>query len=119
MGEPFYARYTAKYEAGEKLNDVAHQFELLHDQSFDKKTGLYFHAWDESKQMPWANKQTGQSPNFWSRAMGWYMMGLVDVLDYYPENHPDRKVLTDILNRLATAVVNLDRKSTRLNSSHT
>ncbi|MBA4319294.1 MAG: glycosyl hydrolase family 88, partial [Flavobacterium sp.] len=49
MGQPFYARYTSEFEGGEKLNDVAHQFELLHDHALDKKTGLYFHAWDESK----------------------------------------------------------------------
>lgn len=111
MGEPFYARYTAKYEAGEKLNDVAHQFELLHDQSFDKKTGLYFHAWDESKQMPWANRETGTAPHIWLRALGWYGMALVDALDYFPKDHPKQKELVQYLNELATSVTKYQDKS--------
>jgi len=104
MGEPFYARYTSEFEKGEKLNDVAHQFELLHDHAFDKKTGLYFHAWDESKQMPWANKETGTAPHVWLRALGWYAMALVDALDYFPKNHPKQKELVQYLNELATVV---------------
>ena len=111
MGEPFYARYTAEFEGGEKLNDVAHQFELLHEHAFDKKTGLYFHAWDESKQMPWANKVTGTAPHVWLRALGWYGMALVDVLDYFPKNHPKQKELVRYLNELATAVSKYQDKS--------
>jgi unsaturated rhamnogalacturonyl hydrolase len=111
MGQPFYARYTAEFEGGEKLNDVAHQFELLHDRAFDKKTGLYFHAWDESKQMPWANKVTGTAPHIWLRALGWYGMALVDVLDYFPKDHPKQKELVRYLNELATAVSKYQDKS--------
>ncbi|WP_163408246.1 glycoside hydrolase family 88/105 protein [Flavobacterium ajazii] len=104
MGEPFYARYTAEYEKGEKLNDVAHQFELLHQHTFDIKTDLYFHAWDESKQMAWANKETGTAPHIWLRALGWYGMALVDALDYFPKDHPKRNELIKYLNELAIAV---------------
>lgn len=111
MGQPFYARYTAEYEEGEKLNDVAHQFELLHKHSFDKKTGLYFHAWDESKLMPWANKETGTAPHVWLRAIGWYGMALVDALDYFPKNHPKQKELVHYLNELATAISKYQHKS--------
>lgn len=111
MAEPFYARYTTKYEGGEKLNDVAHQFELLHDHSFDKKTGLFFHAWDESKQMPWANKEMGTAPHIWARAIGWYGMALVDALDYFPKDHPKHKELVQYLNELATAVTKYQDKS--------
>ncbi len=111
MGEPFYARYTAEFENGEKLNDVALQFKLLHDHAFDKKTDLYFHAWDESKQMPWANKQTGTAPHIWLRALGWYGMALVDALDYFPKNHPKQKELVQYLNELATAVTKYQDQS--------
>lgn len=111
MGEPFYARYTAEFEKGEKLNDVAHQFELLHQHTFDKKTDLYFHAWDESKQMLWANKQTGTAPHIWLRALGWYGMALVDALDYFPMDHPKRNELIGYLNELAIAVSKYQDKS--------
>lgn len=111
MGEPFYARYTTAFEGGEKLNDVALQFELLHDHTFDKKTGLYFHAWDESKKMPWADSKTGTAPHIWLRALGWYGMALVDALDYFPKNHPKHKELVRYLNELATAVSKYQDKS--------
>ncbi|WP_417558670.1 glycoside hydrolase family 88/105 protein [Mesoflavibacter zeaxanthinifaciens] len=105
MGQPFYARYNTQYENGDKLNDVVHHFQLLHDHTKDSETGLYFHAWDESKQMDWANKETGTAPNFWLRALGWYGMALVDTLDYFPEDHPKRQQLIDYLNELAEAIV--------------
>lgn len=104
MGTPFYARYTVEFEKGKSLDDVAKQFEQIHLHTIDKKTGLLFHAWDESKQMPWANKETGTSPNFWSRSIGWYMMALVDVLDYMPKDHPKRKELIQYLNEISVAV---------------
>lgn len=105
MGEPFYAQYTVKFENGDKLNDVALQFELIQKHLVDSKTGLLYHGWDESKKMDWANKETGTSPNFWSRSLGWYAMALVDVLDYFPENHPKHKELVSYLNQLAEALV--------------
>ncbi|PXY42703.1 glycosyl hydrolase family 88 [Flavobacterium cheongpyeongense] len=111
MGEPFYARYTAEFEGGEKLNDVAHQFELLHKHTFDRKTDLYFHAWDESKQMAWANKETGTAPHIWLRALGWYGMALVDALDYFPKDHPKRNELIGYLNELAAAIAKYQHKS--------
>ncbi len=51
----------------------------------------------QSKQERWANKQTGDSPEFWARGIGWYMMALVDTLDYYPEGDPGRAQLIAIL----------------------
>ncbi|MFV8341242.1 glycoside hydrolase family 88/105 protein [Flavobacterium sp. XS2P39] len=111
MGEPFYAEYTVTYENGAKLEDIAKQFELIQLHATDKKTGLLYHAWDESKQMPWANKTTGTSPNFWSRSIGWYAMALVDALDYFPENHPKRKELIGYLNTVASALVKFQHKS--------
>ena len=69
-----------------------------------QKTGLLYHAWDESKEQKWANKETGVSPLFWARAMGWYATALVDALDWFPEDHPGRKDLIAILNRLVNAI---------------
>jgi unsaturated rhamnogalacturonyl hydrolase len=105
MGQPFYVHYTTKFENGKQLDDVAKQFELIQEHALDSKTGLLYHGWDESKQMAWANKETGTSPNFWSRSLGWYAMALVDVLDYFPENHPKQKGLVSYLNSLADALV--------------
>ncbi|MCB0494711.1 MAG: glycoside hydrolase family 88 protein [Cyclobacteriaceae bacterium] len=111
MGEPFYAYYTVKYEEGKNLDDVALQFQLVHDHTYDPKTGLYFHAWDESKKMEWANKETGAAPNIWLRALGWYSMALVDALDYFPQDHPKRSQLIGYLNELSEAIVKYQDKS--------
>ncbi|MEY4084358.1 MAG: Unsaturated rhamnogalacturonyl hydrolase YteR [Bacteroidota bacterium] len=105
MGEPFYAQYTTQFEKGAQLNDIAKQFELIQLHATDPKTGLLYHGWDESKQMPWADKTTGCSPNFWSRSIGWYAMALVDVLDYFPKNHPKRKELIGYLNAISNSLV--------------
>ncbi len=104
MGSPFYAQYTSKFENGKNIDDVARQFEQIQKHLLDAKTGLLYHGWDESKQMGWANKETGTSPNFWSRSLGWYAMALVDVLDFIPENHPKHKELVTYLNQLADAL---------------
>jgi unsaturated rhamnogalacturonyl hydrolase len=105
MGEPYYAQYTTQFEKGAQLNDIAKQFELIQLHATDPKTGLLYHGWDESKQMPWADKTTGCSPNFWSRSIGWYAMALVDVLDYFPKKHPKRKELIGYLNAIANSLV--------------
>jgi len=104
METPFYTQYTTTFEDGKNLDDVANQITLIHANSFDSKTGLPFHAWDESKQIGWANKETGTSPTIWSRAVGWYMMALVDILDYFPKEHPKQKELVSYLNQIASDV---------------
>ncbi|WP_345147055.1 glycoside hydrolase family 88 protein [Flavobacterium ginsengiterrae] len=111
MGEPFYAQYTLTFENGKSFDDIAKQFELIQLHATDPKTGLLYHGWDESKAMPWANKETGNSPNFWSRALGWYVMALVDVLDYMPKDHPKQKELVKYLNNASAALAKYQDKS--------
>jgi len=90
MAEPFYTEYAVMFNEQKYFDDIAHQFLLVQKYLKDEKTGLYFHGYDESKKQKWANPETGQSPSFWGRSIGWFMMALVDVLEYFPENHPDR-----------------------------
>ncbi|MXV49484.1 glycoside hydrolase family 88 protein [Pedobacter sp. HMF7647] len=104
MGEPFYAEYAAYIHEDKAFDDIANQFIWMEKHSRDPKTGLLYHGWDELKEQQWANKTTGMSPNFWGRAMGWYGMAIVDVLDYFPADHPKRAELLAILNRFAAAV---------------
>jgi unsaturated rhamnogalacturonyl hydrolase len=104
MGQPFYAEYAALTKNDAAFDDIANQFIYMENHARDAKTGLLYHGWDESKVQKWANPKTGTSPNFWGRAMGWYGMGLVDVLDNFPEDHPKRKDLLAILKRFTAAV---------------
>ena len=114
MGEPFYAEYAATFHEDTSFNDIARQFILMEKRARDAKTGLLYHGYDESRQQKWADKTTGVSPNFWARAMGWYGMGLVDVLEKFPANHSQKKELISILNRFANAVIKVQDQKTGL-----
>ena len=114
MGEPFYAEWAKTFKEDTIFNDVARQFILMEQGSRDPNTGLLYHAFDESKEQQWADKTTGRSPHVWGRAMGWYGMALVDALELFPADHPQRKELVQILNRFATAVINYQDKKTGL-----
>jgi unsaturated rhamnogalacturonyl hydrolase len=104
MAEPFYAEYASVYHEDTDFDQIADQFIWMEQHARDSKTGLLYHAWDQSKKERWANPQTGLSACLWARADGWYAMGLVDVLSYFPVNHPKRAALIVILNRLAIAI---------------
>ncbi|QHV99897.1 glycoside hydrolase family 88/105 protein [Spirosoma endbachense] len=107
MAEPFYAEYTRLFSRdGKDFNDIINQFVWMEQHAHDPKTGLLYHGWDESREQKWADPKTGKSPNFWSRSIGWYVMALVDVLDYIPADQPRRGELVAILQRLMPAVVN-------------
>lgn len=107
MGAPFYAEYGSLFGEPENFDDVVKQFVLIEQYTRDPKTGLLYHAWDEKKEQEWADPTTGLSKIFWGRAMGWYAMALVDVLDYLPEDHAGRDDLIAILQRLAVAVARM------------
>lgn len=112
MGEPFYAEYAKTFGDEAAFSDITRQFVLMETHARDTKTGLLYHGWDESKSQKWVNKKTGLSPNFWGRALGWYGMAMVDVLDYFPAAQPGRDSIIKILNRFAKAVTTVqDSKS--------
>ena len=101
MGEPFAAEYSLIFHHPEHFDDIVKQFALIEKYAVDEKTGLVYHAYDESREQKWADKTTGRSPSFWARAIGWYAIALVDVLDYLPSQHPGRAQLIGYLQRLA------------------
>jgi unsaturated rhamnogalacturonyl hydrolase len=112
MGAPFLAQYASEKRDGNSYDDVVRQFQIIHKHTYNPKVGLNYHGWDESKQQKWADPVTGCSPNFWGRAMGWYAMALVDVLDYLPLNHPGREEILKILSQVAGGIKKYqDKKS--------
>lgn len=114
MGAPFYAEYAMRNNETESFDDIAHQFILMEKNARDPKTGLLYHGWDQSRVQRWSDPETGLSPHFWGRALGWYVMALVDVLDFFPEDHPKRAELTAILERTLDAVIKVRDKETGL-----
>ena len=114
MAAPFYAEYALRFEEPAGFDDLARQIMLIEKHTRDPQTGLFYHAWDESKQQRWADPDTGCSPHGWGRAMGWYAMALVDVLDYLPAEHAARPAIVNILNRLIEAVLKVQDAATGL-----
>ncbi|MCU4677092.1 glycoside hydrolase family 88 protein [Catenovulum sp. 2E275] len=107
MGMPFLAQYSSMFEDGASLEEAVHEFEVTRDYLRDPQTGLYFHGWDESKSIFWANPQTGLSQEFWARGMGWLAMAAVDILDYIPESRSDlRKKVQTVIDELAVTLKN-------------
>ncbi|GAO31192.1 rhamnogalacturonides degradation protein RhiN [Geofilum rubicundum JCM 15548] len=114
MGAPFLAQYARVFNEPELFADVALQYTLVDKNMFDPETGLYYHGWDESRQQQWSDPETGHSPGFWGRSLGWYAMGLVDATSWFPENHPDRQKLIDLIQKLASHIINYQTAETGL-----
>jgi unsaturated rhamnogalacturonyl hydrolase len=115
MAGPFSAEYAKLFnEPATAFDDVARQILLVAAHTYDPATGLFYHGWDESKKQSWANKTTGTSSNFWGRAIGWYAMALVDVLDFFPTNHPARAEIIATFQKLCAGVVKYQDAKTGL-----
>jgi unsaturated rhamnogalacturonyl hydrolase len=104
MGSPFYAEFARQFGEPGGFDDVAHQIILIEKKTRDPRTGLLFHGWDESKSQKWADPESGCSPNFWGRAIGWYTMAIPDVLDHLPMSHPQRDELLAIFQTTVAAI---------------
>ena len=81
MALPFYMEYEKRFDAQKDCEDIGRQIANVEIRMRDPKTGLYYHGYDASRKMYWADPDTGCSPNFWLRAEGWFILGLVDVLE--------------------------------------
>jgi unsaturated rhamnogalacturonyl hydrolase len=104
MGSPFLAQYATAFDEPALFDDVANQILLMDKYGYSEETGLYHHAWDESKEQKWADPETGLSTNYWGRSIGWFAMALVDVLDFLPEDHPKRNDIIAIAQKLAKGI---------------
>lgn len=114
MAGPFLAEYALRFNEPALFDDVAHQIMLIEEHARDPKTGLLCHAWDEGKTQRWCNPLTGCSNYFWGRAVGWFVMGIVDVLDHLPQDHVKHPELIAILERAAAAIVKVQDEATGL-----
>lgn len=81
MGLVFYMRYETAFGGKEHYSDILSQFQNVRKYLYDEEKGLHYHACDMARKQPWANRDTGCSLNFWSRACGWHFMALIDTMD--------------------------------------
>lgn len=116
MGHPFYTM-AAPVLKGEKkaqkyYDDAFEQISKTFNRTFDEKTGLWKHAWDETHTMFWADKETGLSKHTWARAQGWYAMALLEVLDALPADYKNRDKMIEMLNTVMKNTVKYQDKTT-------
>lgn len=114
MGGPFLTQYGIAFGDPEAIDEVTREILLVARYTRDPATGLFYHGWDEKREQVWADSVTGLSANFWGRAMGWYAMALVDVLDDLPEDHAGYSAVVQVLQNLAEAVRNVQDPVTGL-----
>ncbi|MBL7006383.1 MAG: glycoside hydrolase family 88 protein [Spirochaetia bacterium] len=108
MAGPFIAQ-NAKHSGAaadcEAYTDIILQLLEIERHARDPETGLLYHAWDESRLQLWADPHTGCSPHLWGRAMGWYCMALVDILEYLPVELPGRADIVSVVRRTARSIM--------------
>ena len=116
MGLPFYCHYAAqtlKPKKAEKIfDDAVDQMLKTDKRTYDEKTRLWKHAWDETHQQFWANKENGQSQHTWARALGWYVMAMTECLDAMPENYARRQEVISLLQKAMKSVVDYQDPAT-------
>ena len=116
MGLPFYCDYAVKTCSPRKarriLDDAVNQMMQTDRRTYDEKTELWKHAWDETHRQFWANPLTGQSRHTWARALGWYVMAMTECLDIMPDDYPRKAEVVALLQKVMKAVVQYqDKKS--------
>lgn len=85
MAQPFYVEYETKFNKMANYPDILKQFKNVRKYLFSEEKQLYYHAYDEARTSIWADKESGHSPNFWLRSMGWYLMALIDTYEQTSE----------------------------------
>ena len=118
MGLPFYTLTTRdllKAKDAEKIyDDAVNQISITYQRTFDPKTGLNRHAYDETREMFWADKETGLSQHCWGRAQGWYSMALIELLDALPQDYSRRTEVIELLRKDLDAVIKYQDPKTGL-----
>lgn len=114
MADVYAAQFGVKTNQPKYVDEAIKQIMLMHKHALDPKTGLYYHGWEETKTRPWANKETGTSPEFWARAIGWYVMALADVLDWLPKDHPGRQQILPVFQNLCASLLKVQDRQTAM-----
>ena len=106
-GPDFYAQFGKEFGDEEALDDAANQIINAANFNQNKETGLLVQGYNETKTEFWADPETGLSSSYWGRGLGWYSVGLLEVIEYLPELHPKRARLIEIFQSLMKGVVDV------------
>ncbi len=105
MAGPFMAQFAHTFGEPGLFDDIACQVELFDRHNRQPDSGLLCHGWDCSRSQKWADPQSGRSPISWGRAMGWFMMALADMLDFFPPEHPQRDPIVQVFRHTTQAAL--------------
>ncbi len=112
MAGPLSVMHAARFGDTVLRERAIKQIFIMHEHMRDEKTGLYYHGWDCTKEEPWADPETGLSSQFWGRAVGWYAVAILDIIEYLPKNHPSIAKLKEIEIDLLDSLLNFQDKKT-------
>lgn len=104
MAGPIAVQFGSTFGDSSYFDMMTYQAILMEKHTKDEKTGLLYHGWDQTKEVFWADPVTGKAPEFWGRAIGWYPVAILDMLDYLPADHKDRPKLIEILKDLVISL---------------
>lgn len=104
MGGPFVCKYAKLSEHAEYYDISIEQALLMERKTLDRKTGLWYHAYDETRTAEWADKVSGCSPEFWGRSLGWVPVAILEELEYIPQTHPEYQEMKRLVKDLLTAI---------------
>jgi len=114
MADVYAVQFGVRTGQPKYFDEAVRQITLVYKHTHDPNTGLCYHGWDETKSRPWANPQTGASPEFWGRALGWYLMALADVLDWLPADDSGRKEILPIFQSLCQSLLRFQDRDTAM-----
>lgn len=98
-------RYAVTFDKPYLIKVVHRQMRLMYENMKNPKTGLLYHAWDDSKEAPWADKATGCSPEHWGRAMGWYVVALAEIIEMLPDDNEYKNDFIAVEKELLSSVI--------------
>lgn len=104
MAGPISAEYGYRFGKPEFINCAIEQALLMRKMTEDKRSGLWYHAWDSSREAEWADAETGLAPEFWGRSIGWVPVAVLDELDFVLEEHPRYEEMCSLVQDLLEAV---------------
>lgn len=113
MVQPFYMEFEKRYHQKRNYEDSLNQFKNVRRLLYNQEKRLYHHAYDEKRAMIWADKETGLSPSFWLRSMGWYLLALCDCYEI-SENFEAHVLLGTLLKEAVDGLLSYEDKNSGL-----
>jgi unsaturated rhamnogalacturonyl hydrolase len=114
MAQPFYTKYETFLNNKKNYHDIKHQFEVVRARMFNEDKKLYYHGYDASRSIFWADKTTGLSQNFWLRAMGWYVVAIVDVYQDFHDEEIRQNFFKPLLKEIVDGLLSYQDQKTKL-----